>query len=116
MFCVPSAGGDIGRFQGVLRHRLGVEPYPHGVVAAEHLHVAHALDAREARLDIDFQIIVDEVLIEPVVGAVKGDEFQNAGLLFRHIDANLRHLGGSSPSASATRFLMFTVAMSGSVP
>ena len=86
--------GDVGRNQAVLRHHVGLHPDAHGVVGAEGEELADALDALDARLDVDVHVVGQEHLVVAVVGAVEREDHQHGGLAFHGGDADLGDLGG----------------------
>ena len=53
----------------MLCHLGGVEPDAHGIIGAIDVHFAHTRHAAQARLDIDFEVVVEE---GEVVGAIRG--------------------------------------------
>ena len=78
----------IGRHQSVLRHLLRVEPDAHGVVISHDIDVSHAADTRQPRLDVDFEVVVDECLVVRVIGRIESDDFQHRvlPLFYRYTD------------------------------
>jgi hypothetical protein len=67
-----------------LRHLLRVQPGAHGIVAAaEDLHLAHALDARQAVLDVEHGVVAQ---IVDVIAAVGRDQVHDHGQVGRALD------------------------------
>ncbi len=90
---VAQGGCDIGRGQSVLCHDFGLDPYTHGVVAAEAHHVAHALYTLKNRDDVDFHVVVEELAV--VVGGVgvKGHTNEHGALAFARNHTYLGYFG-----------------------
>ena len=56
--------GNVRRHEAVFRHLARIEPYAEGVVAASYVDLTDAGDSREARLDVDLQVVDDELTVE----------------------------------------------------
>jgi len=75
-------GGYVIGDKPVLRHLVGFQPKSHAVVGTEQLRLSHAADTFQPRLDIDFHVIVQECLVEAVIGRIERESHQFGVLLF----------------------------------
>jgi len=64
-----------------------VEPDPHRVRGAEHLHAAHARDARERVEQVGADVVRDVVAVHAAVFGDEGDHHQETGLGLADVDA-----------------------------
>ena len=63
-----------------MRHFVGLQPQTHTVVGAEKLCLAHSADTFQPGFDINLDIVVEESLVEAVVGRIQC-ECQKLGVL-----------------------------------
>ena len=85
---------NIFRIQLVLSHLLRVHPDAHAIDIAHQLDVAHTINALQARLHVDVEIVGDKGIIVAVVGTLQGDDAQHALFFLLHLHTNVQHLGG----------------------
>ncbi len=81
--------------QAALGHLVRVEPHAHRVVArAEQLHLAHAVDARQAVLDVEHRVVAQVRHVVAVVGRQQVDHHRQVGAALDggHAQA-LHHVG-----------------------
>ena len=84
----------IRRNKSVLCHLVGIEPYSQRVVRTHDIHLTDAGDTRQTGLDVDLEVVVQEALVERVVGAVKCQCLDVTRLTLAHVDTASRNLGG----------------------
>ena len=82
-------GGYVIGDKPVLRHLVGTQPKSHAVVGTEQLCLSHAADTFQPRLDIDFHVIVQEGLVEAVIGRIERESHQFGILLLFSGDTGL---------------------------
>ena len=86
-------GSHVRGNQFILCHDVWLEPDAHRVVRCQHIKLTDPRYTFHARLDVDLHVVVDELHIVAVVGAVQSYHFQQRLLLFEGLYADLRHLG-----------------------
>ena len=64
-------GGHVGGNQFILCHDVRLEPDTHRVVRCQHIELAHARDTFHAWLDVDLHVVVNELHVVGIVGAVQ---------------------------------------------
>ena len=77
----------------VLSHLLRVHPDAHAIDIAHQLDVAHTINALQARLHVDVEIVGDKGIIVAVVGTFQSNDSEHALLLLLHLHAQIQHLG-----------------------
>ena len=99
---LPADSGEhIVGLQIILRHHIGLEPDSQGIGVTQRYHVAHAGDAHQSGLDVDVDIVGDKVGVILAVHALQRADVQDVTLLFHHLHAHLRHLGGQQRCGTA---------------
>ena len=85
--------GYVRRHQFVLCHLIGFQPYTHTIISSEQHEFAHSADTLDAGFDIDFHVIVEELVIIAAFRVIDTEGFQLGVLLFFGVHAHLYHLG-----------------------
>ncbi len=83
---------DLLRVDLLLGHPIGVEPDPHRVLAAEDVDLADAPDSLQDVDDVDLGVVVQEVGVEPAVGAGQVHDAHHVGGRLLRLDADLGDL------------------------
>ena len=83
--------GNVGGDKTVFCHFVRVEPDAHGVVGTEHVGFTDTRNTRQSGFDVDFHIVVEELLVERAVRAVDGNGFDVARLAFADGDTCFCH-------------------------
>ena len=80
-----------------LGHLARIEPHAHGVVArAEELHLAHAVDAREAVLDVEQRVVAQVRHVVALVGRHEVHDHREVGRALGGRDAEAAHFLGQA--------------------
>ena len=84
---------NVFRIQLVLGHLLRVHPDAHAIDIAHQLDVSHTVNALQARLHVDVEIVGDEGIVVAVVGAFQGNDAQHALFFLLHLHTQFQHFG-----------------------
>ena len=92
-----NGGHHVGGRETALCHLLGVQPGAHGIVAAaEDLHLAHTLDARQTVLHIEHGIVAQIVDVIAAVGRNHVHDHGQVGRTLDRGDAQAAHFLGQA--------------------
>ena len=83
----------VGRRELVLGELVGIEPDAHDVLAAEHLHRAHALRTADFILDVGADVVGEVDVFLTVVRRVQGDDHEHVVVALGHRHAVALHGG-----------------------
>ena len=121
------AGGNLGVLRLQRGHHVAggqvvvvelgrIQPDAHGVLGAEDLHLADALEAADDVLDVGYQIVGQRIAVHRAVLRNQADNQQEVAGRFDHLIPCRCTICGSSGMASCSLFCICTWAMLGSVP